>query len=108
MFNEVIIEDEFPEYYIKIEARYVGYDLIRPDIFIGVDSKIQYYIRKKDIPDDLWLHYKVRKDGIRDIESILTDLYFDSNGRIISNANIDLFIKFDTKSDMLKWKLRNG
>lgn len=91
------ISNKFPTYYYKIIIKIWFYSGLNPDVYIGYninkiwiwENDIEYYSRYFSMLDDNLLY-----DNIYEFE--------EEDG-----VEMPAYIIFNTKSDMLKWKLKN-
>lgn len=107
--GKIIILDNFPNYYFQVKSFILIYKTLfhwSPEVITDC-KETQLHILRKDIPNNIvsqHLTYQLLSASIHFRNSPINDKMMQSIGNYVP---IDLFIKFDTKSDMIKYKLKN-
>lgn len=106
--DKIIILDELPEYYLNVKGFilvFKFYTDFKPDV-VAICKEKQLYILRSDIPIINTQHLTY--------EEIFADICFKQTMNdeimetIANHIPFNLFIKFGSQSDQIKWKLSNG
>lgn len=102
--NQIKILNDLPQYYIEVDAYLKTYTFSMPYVYIESDIREQLYISLKNIPKTI-KNIDISRNKLN--ANIFTGIEDESLQYQDDTTIIKLFIKFDTKSEMLKWKLKN-